>query len=104
MALAGFNRAVQFNVSCLAFLHAAERPILPADHEGVDGAFGNIVIHGQEAFLDIPREYAPVARQVADRIAESALRGQLGLGLFHRAFQFGRDRCLAGALTLMVLG
>lgn len=88
----GFNQAVQLCAGCRAFRRVAEQPILPADHEGADGAFGSIVIHGQEAFLDVTFEFAPVARQVTDRFAESVLRGHLRLGLFHPAFQLCQQR------------
>lgn len=42
----GFNQAVQLCAGCRAFRRVAEQPILPADHEGADGAFGSIVVHG----------------------------------------------------------
>lgn len=88
----GFNQAVQLCAGYRAFWRVAEQPVFSADHKRADGAFGSIVIHGEEAFLDIPLQFAPVARQVVHRFAKCVLCGHLRLSLFHPTFQLPQQR------------
>ena len=80
------DQAVKLSTCPSAFGRIAEQPVLSSDDEGPDRTLCGVVVDRQVAFLDIPFEFVPVTRQVADGFAQGVLRRNLWLRLFHPAF------------------
>jgi len=74
MLLAGRHEAVEDRGARAPRVAATEEPVLPAGDHATERPFGHVVIDGQVAVLDIPRERRPLGAGVADRLPDRALR------------------------------
>lgn len=56
----------------------------------VNVALCGVIVDQQVAFLSVPFEFAPVARQITDGFTQGVLSGDLWLCLFDPAFQLSK--------------
>ncbi|MNJ54838.1 hypothetical protein D3C77_502970 [compost metagenome] len=88
------------------FGRVTEEPVLSPDDKGADGTLGCVVVDRQIAVLDVAFQFAPVAGQVADDLAQGILRRDLRLRFLYPVFQLSQQwqaALRAGSLTIFVV-
>ncbi len=66
------DQTVEAGVACTGLVVTGEEPVLAADVDPLQGAFGGVVVDVQEAFVSVPAECGPLVEGVSDGLAHRA--------------------------------
>lgn len=81
-----FYQAVKLCAGSGTFGRVTEQPVLSPDDKRADRTLGRVVVHRQVAVLDVAFQFAPVAGQVTDGLAQGILRRDLRLRFLYPVF------------------
>jgi len=101
-----FYQAVKLCAGSGTFGRVTEQPVLSPDDKRADRTLGRVVVHRQVAVLDVAFQFAPVAGQVTDGLAQGILRRDLRLRFLYPVFQLSQQwqaALHAGNLTIFVV-
>ena len=70
VSFGSLDQAVLLSIGRSAFGRVAEQPVRPSDHEGADRPRCGVVVDWRVTLLNVPFEFAPVAGQLADVLAQ----------------------------------
>lgn len=101
-----FLAAVKLCAGSGTFGRVTEQPVLSPDDKRADRTLGRVVVHRQVAVLDVAFQFAPVAGQVTDGLAQGILRRDLRLRFLYPVFQLSQQwqaALHAGNLTIFVV-
>jgi hypothetical protein len=93
--LGSVDQRVDRGGAVAAFVGAGERPVLAAQGDAAQRAFGGVVRHAQAAVVEEAGERIPALESIIDSLAGLASAGEFGPALAQESVQISNERAAA---------